>query len=52
MDFMQVSAAGWVKNIRLISPDVVDSPAEKARRLNEDGRSVYNTFANFSSIGN
>jgi hypothetical protein len=35
--FTQVRSGGYRKNIQLHSPDVVESPAEKAGRLNEDG---------------
>ena len=37
VDLLQVNADGRGKDIQLHSPDVVESPAEKAGRLNGDG---------------
>jgi hypothetical protein len=37
--FIASEAWGWIRKIQLHSPDVVESLAEKAGRLNEDGDS-------------
>jgi len=37
MDFTQVRSGGYRKKIQLHNPDVDESLAEKAGRLNEDG---------------
>ena len=38
VDILQVTAEGRGKDIQLHRPDVVESPAENAGRLNEDGK--------------
>jgi hypothetical protein len=37
VDLLQVRSEGWIKKFQLHRLDVVECPAEKAGRLNEDG---------------